>query len=56
MGRRAYTGDRHAHLQWLARPFDEREGIVPLLKNDPAMDPMRFDPAFRAMFDRLGLP
>lgn len=52
----AHAGDPEAQLQWLARAVDEREGALPLLNTDPAMNPLRALPRYQALLDRLGLP
>ena len=52
----AYWTELPRRLRWLERAFDEREGTVPLLNVDPALDDLRSTPAFVALLDRLGLP
>lgn len=52
----AHRDDHRTRLLWLSRAFDEREGTVPLLNVDPAMDDLRAGPAFQALISRLGLP
>jgi TolB-like protein/Flp pilus assembly protein TadD len=48
--------DHETRLRWITLAVDEREGTVPLLNADPIVDDLRFDPAFQALLDRLGLP
>jgi TolB-like protein/tetratricopeptide (TPR) repeat protein len=52
------------HAQWgrpeaavaaLDRAYRVRDAGLPLVRNDPAFDPMRTDPQFRAFLRRLGL-
>jgi TolB-like protein/Tfp pilus assembly protein PilF len=48
------VGDLDAALTWLERSFDEEGGLYTL--RDPLWDPIRNDPRFQAIWDRVGLP
>jgi len=48
------VGDLDAALTWLERSFDEEWGLYTL--RDPLWDPIRDDPRFKAIWDRVGLP
>jgi eukaryotic-like serine/threonine-protein kinase len=52
----ATSHDPEANHEWLRRAFDEHVGALPLLNAEPLMDALRSVPAYRALFDRLGLP
>jgi len=53
-----HNGSREidAALEWLARSMDARDGMVPFIGVDTALDGLRSDPRFGAMLKRLGLP
>jgi serine/threonine-protein kinase len=48
-------GDREHGMTWLRRAFDDRSGTVHFLKDTPAMDLVRKDPAAAALLDRFGV-
>ena len=48
------VGERDEALNWLERAFEEEGGIYTL--RDPLWDPIRPDPRFQALWDRVGLP
>ena len=54
----AYIGmDQHdLAFEWLNRACDERPGPFCWLHVEPLYDPLRGDPRFRALLDRVGLP
>lgn len=54
----AYTslGDVDAAFEWLERAYDARDRAVLLLKVNPGYDPLRSDPRFDALVERVGLP
>ncbi|MEX2273067.1 MAG: protein kinase [Vicinamibacterales bacterium] len=43
-------------LDWLERACDVRSGLLVYLKVEPMFDPIRHEPRFTALLDRLGLP
>jgi len=49
-------GDRSQTLQWLQRSYEERASWMIWLLKDPRWDPMRGDPQFEAIVDRVGFP
>ena len=49
-------GDRSQTLQWLERSYEERASWMIWLLKDPRWDPMRGDPQFEAIVDRVGFP
>lgn len=48
------VGEREQALDWLERAFDEEGGIYTL--KDPHWDPLRNEPRFQVLWDRVGLP
>ncbi len=51
---RAGMGD--AAMPYLEKAFEERDGNMPYISVDPVFDPVRSDPRFRTLMNRLGLP
>ncbi|HZE72931.1 MAG TPA: protein kinase [Pyrinomonadaceae bacterium] len=49
-------GDKDKALVELEKSFNERGYYVPLLRVDPLMDPLRDDPRFADLIERIGLP
>ena len=49
-------GDRPQTLQWLSRALDERSNWCVWLLRDPRWDPLRGDPEFERLVDRVGFP
>ena len=49
-------GDKDRAFEWLQRAADARAWELPMLKADPFFDPLRSDPRFAPLLDRLGLP
>ena len=43
-------------FEWLHKAADARAWELPMLKADPMFDPLRSDPRFLSLLDRLGLP
>ncbi len=43
-------------LAWLKKAYQERDPYLTRIKVDPAFDPIRSEPAFRDLIQRLGLP
>jgi len=44
-----------AAFEWLDRAFEERDGSLILVTASPEFDPLRSDPRFRALLERMGL-
>jgi serine/threonine-protein kinase len=55
-GVHAALEDRAAALEWLERAFEERSHSLVFLKVDPVMEPLRGEPEFAALVERVGLP
>ncbi len=43
-------------FQWLDRAYDERAGWLPYLNVEPRLAPLRSDPRFKELVNRVGLP
>ena len=51
----ASMNDREAAFHWLDKAYESRTGWMPFIKVDPSLDPLRSDPRFTALLDRMGL-
>ena len=53
-----YVGldDRDRAFEWLEKALEARSWELPVLKMNPVFDPLRSDPRFPVLLDRLGLP
>jgi serine/threonine-protein kinase len=51
----AGLGMRDQALEWLEKAYQERSGAMTSLKVNRALDPLRSDPRFDALLDRVGL-
>ena len=51
----AGLGDTDAAFEWLERAYRDRSGSVRYLKIEPRLDPLRSDPRFQALMQRVGL-
>ena len=49
-------GDKNRAFEWLQKAVDARAWELPVLKADTMFDPLRSDPRFAPLLDRLGLP
>jgi serine/threonine-protein kinase len=48
-------GERQPALDWLDRAFEERADHLPYIKVNPRLDPLRSEPRFQSLLDRMGL-
>ena len=49
------AGDREAAFRWFERAWNERANQLVFIAADPELDPVRDDPRYRDLVDRLGL-
>ena len=49
-------GDKEQALAWLNRALDDRTWTMFLLRVEPTLDPLRSDPRFASLIQRVGLP
>jgi TolB-like protein/tetratricopeptide (TPR) repeat protein len=49
-------GDREKVFQWLDKAYEERNDRLPYLGVDPIADPLRGDPRFKNLMQKVGLP
>ncbi len=49
-------GDDDETMKWMERAYEERESWMLYLNIDPRFDPLRSDPRFRSLIERVGLP
>jgi tetratricopeptide (TPR) repeat protein len=52
----AGLGEKDEAFTWLEKSYDARDKGLTYLKIDPCMDPLRSDPRFARMLQRVGLP
>ena len=52
----AMLGDKSEALNWLQRAFTERESPMVFLRSDPVFDPLRSDPRFQALIQKMNFP
>ena len=52
----ANLGDTDEAFEWLELAFEERAAYLRLLKVDPLFDPLRSDPRFQDLLERMGFP
>jgi hypothetical protein len=52
----AGLGDLDKAFTWLERSYDVRDKGLTYLKIDPCVDPLRSDPRFARLVQRVGLP
>ena len=48
--------DKDHAFQWLEKAYEERSAQMPLLKVEPFFDPLRTDPRFQSMVERMNFP
>jgi hypothetical protein len=51
----AALGEKDEAFYWLERAYQERTGMLYLLKVHPLADPLRDDPRFKDLLRRIGL-
>jgi len=49
-------GKKNEALDWLQKAFTERSAGIVRLKVDPVFDPLRSDPGFQALVQKLNFP
>jgi TolB-like protein/DNA-binding winged helix-turn-helix (wHTH) protein/Flp pilus assembly protein TadD len=52
----AGLGDKDRAFEWLEKGYDERPNMLPDLKADARMNPLRSDPRYQELLLRMGLP
>ena len=52
----AQMGDVDAAFQWLEKAYNDHEVEMYWIKVEPPFDPIRSDPRFKAMLDKVGFP
>ncbi|HYL21414.1 MAG TPA: protein kinase [Gemmatimonadales bacterium] len=52
----AGLGDKEQAFTWLERAFDDRTWSLYMLRVEPMLDPLRGDPRFARLIQRVGLP
>ncbi len=52
----AALGDRDKAVAELEKAFEERDYLLPRIKVEPFLDPLRDDPRFKDLIKRMGLP
>jgi hypothetical protein len=51
---RVALGDIDVAFEWLEKAYDERSVLMLYLRTDAYLDPIRSDPRFDALMDRVG--
>ena len=49
-------GQKDQAFEWLQKAYDDRSGWLVYLKVDPVFNPLRSDPRFADLMQRVGLP
>ena len=49
-------GDRDNAFKWLEKAYEKKVDALIYLKADPEWDPLRSDPRFKELTDKIGLP
>jgi len=52
----AQLGDNEQAMAWLEKAYEERDGYVAYIKTWPMYDPLRGDPRFQALMERMKFP
>ncbi|HEX6879344.1 MAG TPA: hypothetical protein VF135_03195, partial [Terriglobales bacterium] len=48
-------GDKESALNWLEKGYEQHSTSLSLLKVDPLYDPLRSDPRFQKLLQKMGL-
>ena len=51
-----WLGDCGSMILWLTTAYDERDGLCSYLDRWPLYDPLRADPRFQALLQRMNFP
>lgn len=49
-------GDKDTSVEWLKKAYEEHDSYMPWLRGDPLFDPLRSDPRFQELMQRLNFP
>ena len=49
-------GEHDQAVEWLLKASEDRDGLLPFLKESPAFDPIRPDPRFQDLLRRMNFP
>jgi hypothetical protein len=50
-----WLGDKDSAFAWLERTFEERNGALIVMRVEPTWEPVRSDPRFVGLMDRVGV-
>ena len=51
-----YAGDYDSAIRWIEKAYEIHEPSIPYIATQPLYEPLRADPRFRALVERLELP
>jgi hypothetical protein len=52
----AGLGDKDTAFKWLDKAYEERSGMLPHLRWEPRLDPLRSAPRFQDLLRRMNFP
>jgi hypothetical protein len=52
----AALGEADAAFEWLEKGYERRQLTVPWIRLVPSLDPLRSDPRFQDLLQRIGFP
>jgi len=52
----ATLGDNDEAFRWLETAYKERNSLLPWIRDNPAYAPLRSDPRFQALVEKMKLP